>query len=789
MKRLLKPTILFMILASAVLFCGVSFATETPSSDCAEDQMIAVYDDSQSNRSIRSDIEKKADIGEVSDITLIDDQKMVLIDLSTDPEKAEQSLEATGKAELVQPNYRYEIQADKGAPDPLLDKADLANYQYYLETTNAEAAWDLLEQAGGHGQTIVGVVDTGVDPRHQDLRNNLVTLDERGHYKSFYLGEEKDVLDDADAHGTHVSGIIGAEYGNGLGGSGVASGHNNDLVKVLTTCASDGWSLYTYDICQAIDYNVSQGARVINMSFGGIAEDPMLERCIKANYDQGVVFVAASGNDSSNSYSTPCDYPTVIAVNASDARGKAMYFSDYGRYKDLSAPGGNIISTVPGDRYEVMSGTSMASPVVAGICGLVLDANPELTPAQVKNILCSTTKEAQEGKGFNDALAYGNVDAQAAVAAALDLSGSAAPASISIREDDASDKTSIKAGRSVALMARVLPAGCGMPVTWSSDNEAVATVDETGKVSGLSEGKANITASCGGLTASVQVRVDPADLIENVQIKDRDMWQKEGLTDSDYDQFQIMVTPSGTDFQQYEFSSSDQSVLFVDSIGTFESKKPGIVTVTLWDGTGAREDVNRLDEMQLTVRQYPYKIELTKQTATIDNGKSFTFEAKIKDDDPEDGIDPYGADCIRYQVSNSNGTIDPVTGKFTAKKAGTCYVIATIDPDTSRYDFGQLYAACKVTIAKASYSKGDYALKAKKKGGKVTLTWKALPYATKYQVQKKSGGAWKTVKTVSSAKFIDKSFKKTSSYRVKASFKKAGKTGSYGWSNVVKVKK
>ena len=666
----------------------VSFAARVTDEDapCAADQLIVVYDQNTANRDIRSEAET---VGQVADITKTDEQKVALVDLDqNDMAEAAGRMEQGEDVLYVQPNYRYKLikeeptgvqtaeqatssdmkaQEEGSIPDPYLDPENGASYQYQMKTTNAEAAWNEIEANPSHGQTIVGVVDTGVDTRHADLKNNLITQDTQGKYRGYQLGVPVDLYDDTGSHGTHVSGIIGAEYGNGLGGSGIASGHNNDLVKVITTSAAVGEDLFSYDICRAIDYNVAQGARVINMSFGGTGYDVMMERCIRRHYEEdGTVFVAASGNDETNVYSTPCDFSTVIAVNASTERKEAAYFSDYGTFKDIAAPGHNIMSTFPGDQFGMASGTSMASPVVAGICALVLDQNPQLTPAQVRNIICGTTDEAQKGEGFSSDLAYGNIDALAAVKAAAAASAGTGVSSLTIKEDEGIEKTVLKAGEFTALTAHVLPAECLQAVSWSSSDPGVVSVDQTGRLTGIREGRATVTASCGGQTASCEVRVKGGVQPTSVLIKDRDELQEmECLGESaGFGQLMPQVTPAGAVIPEVEFESSDPEVLFLDGPGYYMTKKPGKVTITMRDSDG-----KVLDSIDVAVKAPVKHIAITSKTKKISVGGTFTFAAKVLE---EDAYHPE----ITWSVSNGKGTIDPETGEFTAKKKGTCYVVA-----------------------------------------------------------------------------------------------------------------
>ena len=762
-----------VIALSAIMCIGMStpaFAAEAQAGDApgpeamqADGQLIVCYGDDVSNKTIRSDI---SEVGEVEKIARIEDNKMVLVDLDVSESKAEAVLDGSKHVEFTQPNYEYRIKS----ADPYLAETAGVMYQYQLKAVNAEEAWDLLE-SGEHATTQVGVIDTGVDPKHEDLQENLITLNDKKEYMQFATGEEYIANDDADSedgHGTHTSGIVGATYDNGKGGSGVASGHNNDLVSVLTTSASeDGWSLYTYDICKAIDYQVAHGSKVINMSFGGPSKDYMMEQVIDSYFDQGIVFVAASGNDSTNAYSSPADYDSVIAVNAAANGGAPAYYSDYGILKDISAPGSNVVSTVPGSRYGLMSGTSMASPVAAAVCGLVLDANPNLTPAQVKNIICATTKE--QG-AFDINLAYGNIDAKAAVEAAQNASTSVEPESITLKEQaiEGGNFTSVKAGETIPLTALVKPATCLQTVTWSTDTPDLLSVSQNGEVTGIAEGTGNVTATVGSVSVTCEIKVKPGVTCEAIEISG---YPEEKIVEvGDEGDFTVKTEPANYTGDDFGFESSDQSVLFVDTTGAWCAKQAGTATVTVTQkSTGLTASVD------IAVKDAVESLKFVKSKKYIRVGDSFTFLAQPQAEDlykPE----------ITYTTSNSRGTIDAQTGKFTAKKAGYCYVIATTYNDT--------FKQFKVQILKKTYSGKDYALKASKSKGSVKLTWKKQPLAVAYQIQKKTDkGAWKTLKTVTTLKLTDKKVKKGHKYqyRVKAKYKEGSKTGYYKWSTVRSV--
>ena len=198
--------ILSVVMIITSLFTVSSFAGEKKEEK--SESYIVVYEEDTSNREIREDVK-----GDVIDITKTDDSKIALIE----PEgKDIRDLKEDSSVKYIQPNYEYHTLGN----DPYMSKENAVNYQYFHENVESEAAWDILEQ-GEHGRTIVGVIDTGADVKHEDLKKNLITNSD-GTYKMFAYGKESNVKGDADEHGTHVSGIVGATYGNGKGGSGVA---------------------------------------------------------------------------------------------------------------------------------------------------------------------------------------------------------------------------------------------------------------------------------------------------------------------------------------------------------------------------------------------------------------------------------------------------------------------------------------------------------------------------------------------------------------------------------------
>jgi subtilisin family serine protease len=262
---------------------------------------------------------------------------------------------------------------------------------------DATAAWDTVT---GDAQTVVAVVDTGIDYTHDDLQDNLWSnpdetpdngIDDDGN------GEIDDVLGwdfvdsdnsplDENGHGTHVAGTIGAQGNNGIGTTGVAWDASLIPVRVLDA----GGSGTDADVAAAFVYAAQQGADVVNASLGGPGASPILSDAVTSN--AGTLYVVAAGNDGTNNDSSP-EFPcnisalNLICVAASNQNDGLAGFSNYGASSvDLAAPGTNIYSTYPGSAsYTFASGTSMATPHVSGAAALLYSAEPSASVADIRS--------------------------------------------------------------------------------------------------------------------------------------------------------------------------------------------------------------------------------------------------------------------------------------------------------------------------------------------------------------------------------------------------------------------
>ncbi|MCA2693266.1 MAG: S8 family serine peptidase [Microcystis sp. M144S2] len=268
---------------------------------------------------------------------------------------------------------------------------------------DAPEAWDIQK---GNPNLVIGVIDSGVDYSHPDLAGNIWTnpgeiandgIDNDGNgYVDDIRGWDFAYNDndpgDVDGHGTHVAGTIAGKGNNGVGVTGVAWNAKIMPLKFLDDTGS-GW---TSDAILAINYATAKGVKLTNNSWGGGGFNQALYDAINAAGQAGALFIAAAGNNSANADINPM-YPAaynldnIVSVASTTRTDALSSFSNYGLNSvDLGAPGSDIYSLAPGGGYATLSGTSMASPHVAGAAALLWSQNPTWTAQQVKNTLMNT---------------------------------------------------------------------------------------------------------------------------------------------------------------------------------------------------------------------------------------------------------------------------------------------------------------------------------------------------------------------------------------------------------------
>ena len=271
--------------------------------------------------------------------------------------------------------------------------------QYADQQIDAPTAWD---ETLGSSDVTVAVVDQGVKYDHPDLTDNMRS--DPG--TDFVDGDSDPYPDDLteEIHGTHVSGIAAASIDNGTGVTGIG---NSTLIS--GRALSEEGSGSTSDIADGIQWAADQGADVINLSLGGGGYTQTMKNAVSYATGQGALVVAAAGNDGTQGVSYPAGYSECLAVSALDPDESLASYSQYGDSVELAAPGTNVLSTwpEPGTQYNSISGTSMATPAVAGTAGLTL-AQWDLTNTELRTHLKNTAvdvglSDTEQGSGRVDA--------------------------------------------------------------------------------------------------------------------------------------------------------------------------------------------------------------------------------------------------------------------------------------------------------------------------------------------------------------------------------------------------
>lgn len=331
-----------------------------------------------------------------------------------------------------------------------------SGYNWHLAMIKAPAAWDIQQ---GVATVKVGVVDNAIWSEHPDLGisatnqcNASVSPATTGVGKSSpptsvvqtTTCTETQITSAGGcpsyewSHGTHCAGLIGAKLNNGIGVASIGGG----VTIVAARAADDAGNMYTTNITRGCNFCVGQSVKVLSLSLGGNDSSPTEQTQFTTYYNNGITIVAAAGNegDGNNAVNYPAGYTNVISVASVNSNKKLSSFSQYGSWVDIACPGGftivsgqeyipNILSTTyctaqllriygvntfNGTNYDGMQGTSMACPMVAGLCGLLLSKNPTATPAQIENCLKTTSQTLAVG---SNAIMTGSgiVDAQAAL--------------------------------------------------------------------------------------------------------------------------------------------------------------------------------------------------------------------------------------------------------------------------------------------------------------------------------------------------------------------------------------
>lgn len=302
-----------------------------------------------------------------------------------------------------------------------------ASNQWYLKKISAEKAWDISK---GDPDITIAIVDNAIDIDHPDLKGNAwvnpkeiagngVDDDNNGYIDDItgwdMAGNDNNPrpTNSSMSHGTHCAGDAAAVGDNN---TGIASiGFNVSIISVKATADASSVTKIEKGY-EGITYAAAAGARVISLSWGGYTASQTNQAVITAAFNKGCVILGGAGNDSKESKFYPGAYDNAICVAATDSGDKRSSFSNYGEWVDVSSPGTGIYSTMPDGAYTSSSGTSMATPIAAGLCALMISKNPLLTPQQVEDCLkFSATDIDNLNSSYKGKIGTGRINAEAAL--------------------------------------------------------------------------------------------------------------------------------------------------------------------------------------------------------------------------------------------------------------------------------------------------------------------------------------------------------------------------------------
>ncbi len=302
------------------------------------------------------------------------------------------------QTDVTDVNYNYQLRAAV-EPD---DAAYQAGQLWGLQTMQAITAWQIYT---GSDTVTIAVIDSGIDLDHPDLAAKVVT----GYN---YIDPTQPPTDDYN-HGSHVAGIAAAVANNGQGVVGVSWGARLMPLKILDAQGRGS----SADLAEAVYFAVDNGAKIINMSLGArgsmwpcTGTMSLVEEAFAYAASRQLLLVGAAGNDYREGVNCPSAFDAVIAVGGTTPADERASFSNYGPRLDVSAPGLSIYSTTFNDSYADKSGTSMATPYVAGLAALIWSFAPQLSALEVRDMLEASAVDLGE-IGFDEQFGHGRVDA------------------------------------------------------------------------------------------------------------------------------------------------------------------------------------------------------------------------------------------------------------------------------------------------------------------------------------------------------------------------------------------
>lgn len=418
-KSKATPRILLALVLLVLVMLGpsVQAAPTGPDAEYAADSILVRF---REGTPAAERANARAAIGaeKVRDFDLVPGLEHLRLTSGLTVEKAVEHLSRLPFVAYAEPNYI--VHATVTPNDPMYGNL------WGMTNINAPAAWDI---ATGDPGFVVAIIDSGIDYNHPDLAANMwknpgetagngVDDDGNGYIDDVYgwdfANNDSNPWDD-NGHGSHTAGTVGAVGNNGVGVVGVNWNVDLMALKFLNRRGSGT----TDNAIEALNYAVAKGVKVSNNSWGGGSYSTALLDAINAAKNAGHIFAAAAGNSGINTDSSP-HYPSsynadnIISVAAIAEGDVLASYSNYGLTTvDLGAPGSAIVSTTPNNTYSSYSGTSMATPHVAGVAALLWGANPTWTWSAVKDRILNTARDipALAGKTVTG----GTLDAAAAL--------------------------------------------------------------------------------------------------------------------------------------------------------------------------------------------------------------------------------------------------------------------------------------------------------------------------------------------------------------------------------------
>lgn len=476
-------------------------------------------------------------------------------DAKLDPHAVAREYSKLPEVEYAEPDYvRRAVRLDPNDPYWLSNNSWGQNYrdQWDMEMMKCPDAWEIET---GNPNLVIAVIDTGIDYHHPDIAENIWVntgeipgngLDDDGNgriddYYGYDFANKDSNPMDGNGHGTHVAGTIGAVGDNGIGMAGI-----NWTCKLMALKGlDDSGNGYDSDLADAIMYAVAEGARIINMSWGGTGFSQTVHQAIAYAHGQGVVLCAAAGNSSSDLANFhPASDNFVITVTASDTNDAACSFTNWGIKASVAAPGGNGNVGTPqcavhnclslragatdplsgdcgpgvgvvGGNYYRLAGTSMACPHVSGLAGLVRAANPSWSNEQVRQAIQMRADDVQS-PGFDRYSGFGRVNAYSALTSSEPMT---ALISSPISGSEVSGIVAIQGTASGPYLAQwTLDYGQGQePTSWTTIQTGLAPVvrstlaawDVSGITSGLYTIRLRVTGTGDVQNAEYRMAITP----------------------------------------------------------------------------------------------------------------------------------------------------------------------------------------------------------------------------------------------------------------------------------------